>query len=660
VSYDLTTLFFALFHGYAGPPLGGVDFAALPSSGAGASLKEFADRLTGNALPAGENGPDSFLSRGAALVQTEMQELAGEESGMRLEGLADTLRASGSAWNPTMRRKLWHIFFPEGAALDEDRASGVEKLRTRRMVELIRLNEKPIEDPAREMLFTSNVLITVPDREGPEVPGTLNLPAELAGRIKAVMDEPQLYFYDHPIHIGVELDANEAVYGLKGMDRMMAFEKENGRASAQSVATVLLSLSVTHKGLHAVAADYLAAELEKAGPFEHLEVFLFTEPDAEALAEEVVAPFVPDSGALAGIRRVFGVDGEYGRHYSFLKALPALWSVFLDPGVRATFKIDLDQVFPQRELVEETRQSALEHFKSPLWGALGTDHAGNQVELGMIAGALVNEKDISRGLFTTDVPEPEEIPPGEAAVFFNKLPMALSTRAEMMTRYDGDPDGTSRCLQRYHVTGGTNGILIDALRRHRPFTPTFIGRAEDQAYILSVLFADGKPLLRYVHKPGLIMRHDKEAFAGPAIAAAEQGRFVGDLARTLLFTGYAQALPWSMQKTKQEIDPFSGCFVTRRRHTVTFLRLVLHAAALVSAGREKEAEHLLRLAERKLSPLLPGGDDAFDVAAAFREEKAAWNTFYDGLDRAEAEKESAAFRKAAAAAQRIVTAARRV
>ena len=61
-----------------------------------------------------------------------------------------------------------------------------------------------------------------------------------------------------------------------------------------------------------------------------------------------------------------------------------------------------------------------------------------------------------------------------------------STVAEMMARYDGAPqDGRARCLERIHVTGGTNGILIDALRRHRPFTPTFIGRAEDQAYLLT-------------------------------------------------------------------------------------------------------------------------------------------------------------------------------
>ena len=93
----------------------------------------------------------------------------------------------------------------------------------------------------------------------------------------------------------------------------------------------------------------------------------------------------------------------------------------------------------------------------------------------------------------------------------------------MMTRYRSGrvPDGHNTCLQRIHVTGGTNGILVDSLRRFQPFTPSFFGRAEDQAYLLSTF---GRPdRLGYVHASGLIMRHDKEGFAQEAIARAETG-----------------------------------------------------------------------------------------------------------------------------------------
>ena len=60
----------------------------------------------------------------------------------------------------------------------------------------------------------------------------------------------------------------------------------------------------------------------------------------------------------------------------------------IDDRIRATFKIDLDQVFPQDELVSETGKSAFEHFKTDLWGAWGVDSSGNHVELGMIAGSF--------------------------------------------------------------------------------------------------------------------------------------------------------------------------------------------------------------------------------------------------------------------------------
>jgi hypothetical protein len=310
----------------------------------------------------------------------------------------------------------------------------------------------------------------------------------------------------------------------------------------------------------------------------------------------------------------------------------------VDQRVRATFKIDLDQVFPQERLVEEGGGSAFERFQSPLWGARGRDADDCDVELGMLAGALVNEKDIARGLFTPDVTRPSTIPDGEAVAFFNRLPMALSTEAEMMTRYTGtadNPDGKNTCLHRIHVTGGTNGILVDALRRHRPFTPTFIGRAEDQAYLLSVLFA-GPAALRYVHSAGLIMRHDKEAFAGLAIEAAKLGRFVGDLVRTLYFSHYVKTLPWSDDQIKKTIDPFTGCFASHIPTTLVALRLSLRVGELLADGDEQaraEALDLMEMATERLDPLIGRlSETPLALADELAKQRAGWDLFYDLLN----------------------------
>ncbi len=623
-------------------PLGGVDFEALPPGGTSDALRSFARSIGDHESTHKDrtgSDPTHVLARGAASVAEELESLYRTDKSFSsaVDEAASVLRKSEPiSWTPDTRETLWRVFFPEGVGLDTDREAQIAALRKRREVEITRLNPSPIKDPASEILFTSNVLITVPSRD--DDVSQLPYSPELKERIRATMGEVQLYYYDHPIHIGVQTDHNEAIYGMRGLDQAIEWEKTHRGLDNNVKASVVLSLSVTHEGLRTVAREYLLEEFRRGGPFTHLEIYLLTELECRALIEETMAPYLSPDDARA-ITEVFGVDGEYGRHYSVLKAIAALWSSLIDPGVRGTFKIDLDQVFPQDELSSQADSSALEHFTSPLWGAEGTDSQGTPVRLGMIAGSLVNERDISRGLFTPDVPFPEEIPAGEAVVFYNKLPMALSTEAEMMTRYNGSGiDGASRCLMRYHVTGGTNGILVEDLRRYRPFTPTFVGRAEDQAFLLSVLY-EGNLGLRYLHKPGLIMRHDKEAFAGESIAAATDGRFVGDLARTWIFSRYVETLPWGFDRTKEQIDPFTGCFATKKPLTLMFLRLVLYCAAILvrEPDGDQHVEAILDLADRKLSPLF---EDPDGIARAYSRQRNAWDTFYRAIEVAAGSSES--------------------
>jgi hypothetical protein len=256
------------------------------------------------------------------------------------------------------------------------------------------------------------------------------------------------------------------------------------------------------------------------------------------------------------------------------------------------------------------------------------------VELGMLAGALVNEEDVGKGLFTPDVKWHQGSLTGEQWVFASTLPQALSTEAEMMARYgQGDVDGVTSCLQRVHVTGGTTGILVDALRRHRPFTPSWFGRAEDQAYIMSVLFPEEMPALRYLHASGLIMRHDKEAFAADAMEAARTGKAVGDFVRILAFTSFAKALPWGVPRIKSFLDPFTGCFISRLPLTVAWLRLALKAAVwFMEGGQEgyEEGSELVRMGSARLA--LAQFGDADGLKEKYLWEKEGWNLYYDILD----------------------------
>jgi hypothetical protein len=586
-----------------------------------------------------ESGIAAFYAEGLKLIPLEVEQACADDPGFEKTLGAAPARVGDktSSAEQTIER-FRKVFFPEGVALCEDQENRVKTLREKRKVTVTRLNASPIENPAGEILFTSNILITTPLE--PENIDTLALPSSLRDKLKEVVSEEQLYWYDHPIPVGIRAESNEALYGLRGLDEAVAFEKQRGTVAEGEKLACALSVSVTHRGLQGIAKEYLEEEFKKSGEFpRHLDVYVFTEADTSALIDEILMPAAQKYGLQIdgkGFRETIGVDGEDGRHYTFLKAVSALWQVLFHPEIRGTFKIDLDQVFPQEKLVAQSGASALEHLKTPLWGAEGVDSGGGKVELGMIAGALVNGSDISKSLFCPDVCFPAKQLQADEVVFFSTLPQALSTEAEMMTRYaDGGLDGESACIQRIHVTGGTNGILVKSLRRHRPFTPVFIGRAEDQAFILSTLFASPEGNLRYVHKDGLIMRHDKEAFAGEAMRAAHVGKMIGDYARILWFSHYARALPWPVEETKDLIDPFTGCFVSRIPFTLVYLRFALKAASLFRDDPD-EGLKFLRMGARRLHEIIQTlRDRPHLLAEEYQKEKQVWNTFYDILDHLE-------------------------
>ncbi|MFZ2054148.1 MAG: hypothetical protein WAU81_08110 [Candidatus Aminicenantales bacterium] len=581
-----------------------------------------------------------FYVEGESLVRREIT--SANRNDPDLADRLDRLSAWGSLGRnladvKATAEKFWAVFFPEANGLLSHREDRIEELRSRRRITITRLNASPLVDPARELLFSSNVLLTLPLEAKPldELP----LSDKAKKGLSKTRQEPQLFWYDHPIPVGVEPGKNEVLYGLMGLEKALEFERERNHIPRGSRPSCVLSVSVTHGGLRELARGFIQEELTRSGGLKMMDLYAFTEADTRRIIAEILGP----AGAhyLRGkdteqLLKVFGVDGEYGRHYSFLKAIAAFWQVLIDPRIKATFKIDLDQVFPQRELVAETGCSAFEHFQTPLWGAQGVDAQGRPVELGMIAGALVNAKDIDRSLFSADVPFPDQEPSFDEFIFFSPLPQALSTEAEMIARYDRDGlDGQRACLQRVHVTGGTNGILVESLRRHRPFTPSFVGRAEDQAYILSALKNPG-PKLAYLHKAGLIMRHDKEAFAQEAMDSAFVGKLIGDYVRIIYFSAYARALANNIRELKEAIDPFTGCFVSFIPATVVYLRFAFKAASFFASGKDLQGVQFIREGAPRLRKTLDfaSGKERL-LERTYFQERAGWDLFYETLSAVE-------------------------
>jgi len=578
----------------------------------------------------------TFYLNGIGLVHREIEDVCKYDPSFseRLKTLSEWM-SNNESLNKTEEtiEKIWSVFFPEGNDILANKQKRIKTLRAKRTVTITKLNATPITDPAQQILFTSNVLLTIPSES--ESLNNLPLSDDLKGKLLKIISEPQIFSYDHPIRLGIDPEKTEVLYGLRGLETAFEFERDHGTMSCDAKPICVLSVSVTHRGLRNIAKSYLEELFFHSESLKNIDVYVFTEIDTQRIIDEILAPaamhYLRHNDAKE-LLSVFGVDGEYGRHYSFLKAVAAFWSIFIRPEIRATFKIDLDQVFPQKELVEQTGNSIFEHFRTPIWGTRCLDSNGQPLELGMIAGALVNQQDIGKSLFTPDVPFPNPPLSPDEYIFFSTLPQALSTEAEMMTRYTKDTlNGKRTCIQRIHVTGGTNGILIDSLRRYRPFTPSFIGRAEDQAYILSVLTNSGTKL-GYAHKDGLIMRHDKEVFAQEAIQSSYINKIVGDYIRILYFSAYARALTNDITKLKETIDPFTGCFISKIPASVTYLRFGLKAASFFAAGEKEHGLEFIKIGAKRIMNALDfvHGENSM-LKQRYEKERLSWNLYYDIL-----------------------------
>lgn len=525
------------------------------------------------------------------IVREELVELRMDDLALWLQGLAAPPLPDEAA------ERFWEVFAPDSAGLLDSWGEQVTDLRDRRLISIDMVDG---DHPDGHILFTSNVLLTSLDTN----------------------DEPRWHF-DHPMVIGADIASNEIVHGLVGLNAAIAFEKDRGTVAPSTTVDCALTVSVTHECLESSARAEVYRSIAVAGDLENLAVYVFTEADAQRLAAEVLAPTI---GCDPSILSVFGVSGSYGRHYSFGKALAALWREVVDNKVDRTFKFDLDQVFPQEQLVTETGRSALELLTmGDRWGASGIDSFGNRVDLGMCAGALVNQSAIHRGLFTADVAPPATPITLPDLMFCKTVPQALSTEAEMMDS-GGDPPGAVR--QRIHVTGGTTGITVDALTRYRPFTPSFIERAEDQAYLMSVLDSS-QPCLRTVHMPGLFMRHDKESVAHQAVRSARISAVIGDYERTILFTGYARVL--GIADTTR-LGPFTGSYINDAPLAVTLIKLMLDIMDRAHRGDDAAASQLLsqgvnRVARAYDLAIAPGNELRRTVAS----ERASWDRYYDAI-----------------------------
>jgi hypothetical protein len=135
------------------------------------------------------------------------------------------------------------------------------------------------------------------------------------------------------------------------------------------------------------------------------------------------------------------------------------------------------------------------------------------------------------------------------------------------------------------------------------------------------------------------MRHDKEAFAVEAIQKAATGKLIGDYIRILLFSFYSRALPWTLDKIKKEVDPFTGCFISKIPLTIVYLRFALKTASLFaedSVDKRDQGKEFMKSGIKRLGETISYlNQDPNPFVDLYKNEKSGWDMFYDILDTAE-------------------------
>ena len=292
-------------------------------------------------------------------------------------------------------RNLWEIFCPEANNISFKPELFKKKILKKRILKKLQKPKKILRYPHKEILFLSNVLVTLPqDYNSP------NIPSIIRNNIKEIKNQKQSFWYDHPIPLDASDDENEILYGLRFLDKALNFEFKRGNIGINNKIHLVLSLSVTHKGLEKFATKYIEFLIKKKLKLKFIKVFIFDENKSS----QIINTIFPKNNDF---EEYFGVNGNYGRHYTFLKYILLLWNKVIDENFNYSFKIDLDQVFDQKFLLKISNQSFFEILKSQAyWGGSGYDYKDRFVDLGMLAGGLINKGDTSKGYLVPDVKRP--------------------------------------------------------------------------------------------------------------------------------------------------------------------------------------------------------------------------------------------------------------
>jgi len=95
----------------------------------------------------------------------------------------------------------------------------------------------------------------------------------------------------------------------------------------------------------------------------------------------------------------------------------------------------------------------------------------------------------------------------------------------------------------------------------------------------------------------------------------------------LIFSHYADDILDNYDYIKEELFPFTGCFITKIPYLTLYYRSLLKAFSLAEENENIAKKFLLNLSER-LNEIMSKIEDGYFIRE-YREEKKVWEDFYN-------------------------------
>jgi hypothetical protein len=190
-----------------------------------------------------------FYLNGAQLIASELEQYCLQDPELQAKiQQVETFLAGNPTDENEIAEKIWSVLFPEGVGIRGHEDACTNALKEKRTLTISEFNPDPIQHPTKQILFTSNVLLTTPN---PAADLTEYDP-DFKTQLSEASQEPQCFWYDHPIPVGVSAESNEILYGLKNFNQAVKVECQR-RSEKTSKVNFVLSVSVTHNRLQTLA-----------------------------------------------------------------------------------------------------------------------------------------------------------------------------------------------------------------------------------------------------------------------------------------------------------------------------------------------------------------------------------------------------------------------